>query len=145
MREDIICGVPQASKLGPILLNTVMADMRLVIDVIEFANYTYDYIIYCSNGSVYAVTSLAESAKNRSIRPEVFCKKLFLEIWQNSQENTCVIKIGTLTESFSCEFCENFKNAFLTKNTADGYLKEKKTPINIISLLPKKVKANLQE
>ena len=125
MREDIISAVPQASKLGPILLNTVMADMRLVIDVIEFANYTYDYIIYCSNGSVYAVTSLAESAMNRSIRPEVFCKKLFLEIWQNSQENTCVIKIGTLTKAFSCEFCEIFKNTFLIKNTADGYLCKK--------------------
>ena len=26
---------------------------------------------------------------DRSSRPEVFCKKVFLEISQNSQENTC--------------------------------------------------------
>ena len=26
----------------------------------------------------------------RSNRPELFCKKLFLEILQNPQENTCV-------------------------------------------------------
>ena len=25
----------------------------------------------------------------KSSRPEVFCKKVFLEIWQNSQESTC--------------------------------------------------------
>ena len=28
--------------------------------------------------------------KARSSRPEVFCKKVFLEISQNSHENTCV-------------------------------------------------------
>ena len=32
-------------------------------------------------------------------------KKLFLEISQNSQENTCA-------QVFSCEFCENSKNTF---------------------------------
>ena len=43
---------------------------------------------------------------------------VFLEISQNSQENTCVrisqacnfIKKETLAHAFSCEFCEIFKN-----------------------------------
>ena len=50
-------------------------------------------------------------------------KKVFLEISQNSQENTCArvsflrklqaIKEETLTQVFSCEFCEISKNTFL--------------------------------
>ena len=63
-------------------------------------------------------------------------KKVFLEIWQNSQEKTCArasflmkllvkannfIKKETdtnvmLTQMFSCEFCEIFKNIFLTEH-----------------------------
>ena len=58
-------------------------------------------------------------------------KKLLLKISQNSQENTCVrvsfltkfqasacnlIKKETLTEVFSCEICESFKNAFFIKH-----------------------------
>ena len=47
------------------------------------------------------------------------CKKVFLEISQNSQENTwpeseaCnLIKKGTLAQVFSCEFCEISKSNF---------------------------------
>ena len=52
-----------------------------------------------------------------------YVKKVFLEIFQNSQENTCArvsfliklkacnfIKIGLLVQVFSCEFCEVSKN-----------------------------------
>ena len=49
-------------------------------------------------------------------------KKVFLEISQTSQENTCVrvsfliksffIKKDTLVQVFSCKFCEIFKNTF---------------------------------
>ena len=51
-------------------------------------------------------------------------KKVFLEISQNSQENTCLFfnKVeglrpasllkDTLTQVFSCEFCEISKNTF---------------------------------
>ena len=63
---------------------------------------------------------------NRSSRPDVFCKKVFLEFSQNSQENTCArvsfqiklqasgnfIKKETLAQVFSCEFCEISKNTF---------------------------------
>ena len=64
--------------------------------------------------------------------PEVFCiKKMFLEISQNSQENTyasasfliklqaeaCnLIKKETLAHVFSCEFCEISKNSFFTEH-----------------------------
>ena len=46
-------------------------------------------------------------------------KKIFLKVSQNSQENTCarvsfLIKLQTaaLTQVFSCEFSEVFKNTF---------------------------------
>ena len=63
--------------------------------------------------------------------PEVFYKKGVLEISQNSQENTCarlsfLIKLQawslllywkeTLTQVFSCQFCEISKNIFFTEH-----------------------------
>ena len=59
----------------------------------------------------------------RSSRPEVLCRKLPLEISQNSQENTCarvsfLIKLlqlitkETLARVFSYEFCKISKNTF---------------------------------
>ena len=49
-------------------------------------------------------------------------KKLFLKISQNSQENTCarvyfLIKLHTLAQVFSCEFCEISKNIFFLRFT----------------------------
>ena len=64
---------------------------------------------------------------NRSSSREVFCKKGVLEISQNSQENTCarvsfllklkkrkkeILTQETLTQAFSCEFCEISKNTY---------------------------------
>ena len=50
-------------------------------------------------------------------------KKLLLEISQNSQPNTCArvsflikFKKETLAQVLSCEFCEIFKNTFLTEH-----------------------------
>ena len=46
-------------------------------------------------------------------------KKLFLEISQNSQKNTCAsvsFFIKLLTQVFSCEFCEIRKNTFFTEH-----------------------------
>ena len=63
-------------------------------------------------------------------------KKVFLKIFQNSQENTCAraffliklqafIKKETLARLFSCEFWEIFKNTFLPEHlrrtTSDFY------------------------
>ena len=54
------------------------------------------------------------------IEPEVFYeKKVFFEISQNSQENTCAcnfIKKETLAQVFSREFCEISKNTFFTEH-----------------------------
>ena len=54
-------------------------------------------------------------------------KKMFLQISQNSQENTCTIepqvcnfiKKETLAQVFSCEFCKISKNIFL-QSTSGG-------------------------
>ena len=57
-------------------------------------------------------------------------KKTFLEISQNSQENTCTrvsaetfnfMKQETLAQMFSCEFCEISMNIFL-QNTSGRLL-----------------------
>ena len=72
------------------------------------------------------------SSKKKTQPPEVFyVKKLFLEILQNSQENTCArvsfliklqapacnfIKKDTLAQAFSCEFCEISKSTFFTEH-----------------------------
>ena len=50
---------------------------------------------------------------------EVFYeKKVSLKISQNSQENTCAKPsfLETLTQVFSCEFCEIFNSTFFTEN-----------------------------
>ena len=62
----------------------------------------------------------------------VLCQKVFLEISQNSQENTCarvffntvaglrpvtLFKKEALAQVFSCEFCELSKNSFCDKTT----------------------------
>ena len=44
----------------------------------------------------------------------VLQKKVFLKMSQNSQEN--FIKKETLAQVLSCEFCEIFKNIFLTEH-----------------------------
>ena len=84
--------------------------------------------------------------------PEVFyIKKVFLEILQNSQENTCVrdsflielqtsqqhFKKETLAQAVSCEYCEISKNTFFAEHlwaTASGLQKfavgKKKTAAN---------------
>ena len=61
----------------------------------------------------------------------VLQERVFLEIPQNSQENTCArvyfliklqawacnfIKKETLTQVFSCQFCEISKNTFFTEH-----------------------------
>ena len=68
----------------------------------------------------------------RSSRPDVFCKKVFLEILQNSQENNCArlsflitLQASSLhlywkrdsTQAFSCEFCKILKNIFSYRTT----------------------------
>ena len=59
----------------------------------------------------------------RSSHSEVFYKKLFLKILQNSQERTCarvslLRKLQTLAQVFSCDIYEIFKNTFL-QNTSE--------------------------
>ena len=69
--------------------------------------------------------------KYRSSHRRCSIKKVFLNISQNSQENTCArvsslikfqaepynfIKTETLAQVFSFEFCEIFKNTFFTEH-----------------------------
>ena len=64
------------------------------------------------------ITKASEAATRRVLR-----KKMFLKISQNSQGNSCArvssynfIKKETLTQVFSCEFCEISKNICFTEH-----------------------------
>ena len=50
----------------------------------------HNYIVYLWNTLVNHLILVLILTHFRNSRPEVFCKKVFLEISQNSQENTCV-------------------------------------------------------
>ena len=80
-------------------------------------------LIFCRNES-----KIREARKIiRSSRAEVFYKKRFLKVSQNSQRNTCarvssLIKLQAwkeaLVQVFSSEFCEISKNTFFFQNTS---------------------------
>ena len=73
-----------------------------------------DWIYYCiCNRITVAVFN------TKAVTWRCSVKKVFLEISQNSQENTCVklktcnfIKKETLAQLFACEFCEISKSIF---------------------------------
>ena len=65
--------------------------------------------------------------KRKAVAQTCSVKKVFLEISQNSQENTCArvsfliaacnfIKKETLAQVFPCEFCKISKNNFFTEH-----------------------------
>ena len=61
-------------------------------------------------------------SRKRKQPPEVFYRKGFLKDSQNSKAFS-FIKKETLTQVFSCEFCEILKNTFFTEHvrtTASG-------------------------
>ena len=81
--------------------------------------------VNASNISVYLIYS-----QLKKYPPEVFCKKMcwkFREIYRKTlvpeslfltklQASACnFIKVETLAQVFSCEFCEIFKNTFFYK------------------------------
>ena len=62
--EEILFGVPQGSKLGPILFNIFLSDLFLVISGTDFSSHADDNAIYDSANSVDdVISSLQESAE----------------------------------------------------------------------------------
>ena len=68
----------------------------------------------------------------KSSRPEVFCKKVFLEI---SQKACNFIKKETLVQVICCEFCENSKSIFPTESAAKHLRTTASAPSSSLSLL----------
>ena len=72
---------------------------------------------------------LISQASAEAATEGVLEEEAFLEILQNSREDTCAlgqsfIKIETLAQVFSCEFCEFSKSTFFTEHiwtTASKY------------------------
>ena len=80
------------------------------------------YLTYRSSlqpAVVYNFSEIESILPVRSSHPVVYRKKELLEIFQNSQENTCaralacnLIEKETLAQVFSCEFCEICERTF---------------------------------
>ena len=99
----------------------------------KFANFQKD-VFYESLPLKLPVTFPENFSWTEAATRGVLCKKVFLEISQISQENTCVrvsfliklqasglhasnfVKNETLAHVFSCEFCEISKNTFYTEH-----------------------------
>ena len=68
----------------------------------------------------------------------VLCEKMFSEISQNSQENTCIknsfIKRETLAQVFLCGFCQILKNAFLRNTSGRLLLQSASSPLYFESI-----------
>ena len=73
---------------------------------------------------------------------EMFCKKVFLKLSQNSQEaEACnFIKKETLAQVFSCDFCEISKNTFFTDHLRRLLLKMIKNLWKFSQLIDKLLK-----
>ena len=95
-------------------------------------NY-YPIVSKCLWNRIFCLLELAFLVKPEAAARGVLWKKVFLEISQNRQENTCarvsfLIKLQALgrlrqalAQAFSCEFCEISKNTFL-QSTFGGLL-----------------------
>ena len=81
------------------------------------------------NTSPTRINTSQHESKTSNDLPEaatrgVLCKEVFLEISQNSKENTCArasflinfIKKEALAQVFSCEFCEISQNTFFAEH-----------------------------
>ena len=84
---------------------------------------------------------LAISGKTEAVIRRCSIKKVFLEIFQNSQENTCVrvsflikLQAEALAQAFSCEFCKISKNTFSdrTPPVAASKKRDLKTSKNVL-------------
>ena len=101
--------------------------------MISFANLlcvllTYLIELRISPGCSYEFNVVYVQRETEAVARRCSVKKVFLEISQNSQENTCgrvsfliklffnkaffFIKKKTLAQVFSCEFCKISKNTF---------------------------------
>ena len=105
-----------------IIIYTLLLLVEFNVEFINKITWKYNLEIYCFCSSIYL-----EIRNKRNSCPEVFCKKVLLEISQNPQENTCArvpflikmqaetcnfLKNETLAQVFFCEFCEISKNTF---------------------------------
>ena len=101
------------------------------IYMLAFAQNDSIHIRNCCNQTQFLLTFLLyllyfhDILYTKAVVQSCSVNKLFLEISQNSQENTCarvsglrpatLLKMGLLMRVFSCEFCEISKNTFLHK------------------------------
>ena len=60
--EEILFGVPQGSKLGPLLFNILLCDLFLVMENIGIASYTDDNTPYTTGNSMEEVIQKLENA-----------------------------------------------------------------------------------
>ena len=94
---------------------TMCSIMDVAVDLDPPLKKTHFRNLWTNNGKAMI--------KSEAATRGVLLKNVFLEIWQNSQENTCARtwkkedwQRETLAEVFSCEFCEISNNTFSTEH-----------------------------
>ena len=107
----LICKEPKSFQN-----QTSQFKLKITQDVIKKEICWYGRLTITQNLSTYIYNSEAVAQKYS-------VKKMFLEISQNSQENTCArvsflvnLQAETLALVLSCEFCEISKNTFFTEH-----------------------------
>ena len=111
-----------------------MVEQDLILDkndnVADILNNFFIHVVSNLNIPKYHGKSVnIDPIEDRSSHQRCSVKKMFLEILQNSQENTCArvsffnkvagrnfMEKETLAQVFSCEFGEISKNTFLTEH-----------------------------
>ena len=92
------------SIIKELKLVSISFNVCFQINRIDFFNATWIFGLKLLRPQIQNAWNLEFPFMRRS-HPGVFCKKVFLKILQNSQENSCA-------RVFTCEFCEIFKNTF---------------------------------
>ena len=87
-------------------------------------------------------------ARDRSSRPEVFCRKVFLEISRKSQENSCV-RVSALIKLqvwvLNCEISKNTSGGCFSRDFSDtGNYRKTSLPSTVIKFVSKLVFKRMQ-
>ena len=118
------------------------AKSKYDIDVI-INNYVRVYDLKSNRRYIFFLKSTEAVAQRCSV------KNLFIEIFQNSYQNTCVrvsffiklqasmcnfIKKETLAQVFPCEFCKIFKNTYFYRTRGGCFRLQHKTLVFLIRI-----------